>query len=74
MKKLIDEIRELPPAQIGALCGFLIALVLAIFGFWKFVLIVVFTLAGYFIGKKIFANKDLLKEFLDKIFPPGRYR
>lgn len=74
MKRWIEEIRELTPSQIGATSGFIIALVLVVFGFWKSVLILIFTLAGYYIGKKIFSNKELLSEFLDKLFPPGRFR
>ncbi len=74
MKRLMDEFRQLAPSQIGAICGFVIALILVVFGFWKSVLILIFTLAGYYIGKKIFSNKELLKEFLDKLFPPGRFR
>lgn len=74
MKRLFDGFKELRPDQKGALTGFFIALILAVFGFWKFVLILIFTLAGYFIGKEIFANKEVLKEFLDKILPPGKFR
>jgi len=74
MKRLFDGFKELRPDQKGALAGFFVALILAIFGFWKFILILVLTLAGYFIGKEIFANKEVLKEFLDKILPPGKFR
>jgi uncharacterized membrane protein len=74
MKRLFDEFKEMDPPVIGAICGFLIALLLVIFKFWGFMLILLFTLAGYAIGKRIFANKDVLREFLDKLFPPGRFR
>ncbi|MDD2393479.1 MAG: DUF2273 domain-containing protein [Eubacteriales bacterium] len=74
MKRLFDEFREMSPQYKGAVTGFTIALLLAVFGFLKFILIVVFSISGYYIGKKIFANKEALKEFLDRILPPGRFR
>ena len=74
MKRLFDDFREMDPPVIGAVSGFLVALLLAIFGFWKFMLILLLTLAGYIIGKNVFANKEVLREFLDKLFPPGRFR
>ncbi len=74
MKSHFEDFRDLKPEQKGAVTGFALALILAIFGFWKFLLIILITSAGYFIGKKIFANKEALKEFLDKILPPGRFR
>ena len=74
MKRLFEDFKELKPEQKGAVTGLFIALLLAVFGFWKFLLILIFTAAGYYIGKRIFANKEALKEFLDKILPPGRFR
>lgn len=74
MKRLMDELRELTPAQAGAAGGLGISLLLVIFGFWKSLLVLLFTVTGYYIGKKFFSDKDQLKEFLDRIFPPGRFR
>lgn len=64
---------ELTPALKGAVIGFILALILAIFGFWKSLMILGFTVAGYFIGKKIFVNRETLRDFLDKILPPGKF-
>lgn len=74
MKRLLKDFKDMTAPQKGAVIGFIIAVMLAVFGLWKFLLIVIMTGAGYFIGKKLFADKESLREFLDKILPPGKFR
>ena len=52
----------------------MLAVLLVVFGFLKTLFIVIVTLAGYLIGVKLFSDKERLKNFLDKIIPPGRFR
>lgn len=59
---------------IGGAVGFLLAVLLVVFGFLRTLFIVIITLAGYLIGVKLFSDKERLKNFLDKIIPPGRFR
>ncbi len=74
MKRFLDELKKHNSAFIGALAGFLLGLFLILFGFWKTLFVILLSLVGYFIGKKFFSNKEDLKELLDKILPPGRFR
>lgn len=59
---------------IGGCVGFALALLLVIFGLLKTLFILLITLAGYFIGVRLFSDKERLKNFLDKLIPPGRFR
>lgn len=74
MKRLIEEIKTHNSAVVGGAIGFFLGLSLIVFGFWKTLFVIVLTGTGYYIGRKFFSNKDDLKELLDKIIPPGRFR
>ncbi len=74
MKAFIDFFKKLGSGTKGAIAGFFIAVLLAIFGFWKFLSIVILTIVGYYLGKNVFSDKEVLKNLLDKILPPGRFR
>lgn len=58
----------------GAFAGFLLAISILIFGFFKTLFVAVFVGVGYYIGKKISDDKDYIKNLLDRILPPGTYR
>lgn len=60
--------------KIGALVGFVFALLLMIFGLIRTLIIIVITILGYFLGVKYFSDEKSIKELLDRIFPPGRFR
>lgn len=74
MKRIIDELKTHNAAYIGGSMGFGISLFLILFGFWKTLFVLFLTGGGYYVGKKFFSNKEDLKELLDKILPPGRFR
>ena len=75
MKRFLEDLKtNHPAAWIGGSVGFLLGLFLILFGFWKTLFIIILTGAGFYIGKKFLSNKDDLKELLDKILPPGRFR
>ena len=59
---------------IGGSIAFVFALLLVLFGIPKTIFIIIFTLIGYLVGVRLFSDKDKLKDFLDKLIPPGRFR
>ncbi len=72
--RLLEMLKDRNAGLIGALGGFGLALLLVLFGFFKTLFILIITLIGYFIGVRIFSDKEKLKNFLDKLIPPGRFR
>ncbi len=58
----------------GAVIGFFIAVFILLIGFFKVLLIAIFTGVGYYIGKRIHEDKDYIKNLLDRVLPPGTYR
>lgn len=74
MKRFIEELKTHNSAFIGGSVGFLLGLFLILFGFGKTLFLIILTGVGYYVGKKFFSNKEDLKELLDKILPPGRFR
>ena len=58
----------------GALAGFVIAVTILIIGFFRTFFIGVCVGVGYYIGVKLFNDKDYIKDLLDKVLPPGTYR
>lgn len=56
---------------IGACVGFVIGLLILVFGFMKAIFLVFCAFIGYYIGKHI-DKKEGLRDILDKILPPGR--
>ncbi|NLW89318.1 MAG: DUF2273 domain-containing protein [Clostridiaceae bacterium] len=67
-------IKDRNAGLIGALSGFVLALLLVIFGFFKTLFILIVTLIGYLLGVRLFSDKEKLKNFMDKLIPPGRFR
>ncbi len=78
MKRLFDPILRLLHGKdagiVGAVAGFAFALLWAIFGFWRTLLILLCTLAGYIIGARFFRNSAHFRELIDRFLPPGRFR
>ena len=74
ISRILDLLKDRNAGLIGGAGGFLLAVLLVVFGFLKTLFIVIVTLAGYLIGVKLFSDKERLKNFLDKIIPSGRFR
>jgi len=74
LARVIEHCKGKDAGLIGGGIAFSLALLLVIFGFWKTLFIVIATLIGYLIGALLFKNKDKVKEWLDKLLPPGRFR
>ncbi|NCA97781.1 MAG: DUF2273 domain-containing protein [Clostridia bacterium] len=67
-------LKDKNPALVGAGIGLSLSLSLVIFGFWKTVFILGLTVAGYYLGSRLFSNPEEFRNLLDKILPPGKYR
>lgn len=59
---------------LGAAIGFVIAVIVLILGLLKALFIVLCVVFGFYIGKKLYQDKDYIKNLLDRILPPGTYR
>ena len=72
--RFLDLIKDKNTAAIGAGSGFVLAVLLVVFGIIKTLFIIIMTFLGFYIGAKLLSDKDKLKDLLDKILPPGRFR
>ncbi len=71
---LIEKVSATKMGVVFAVVFFVIALLLCIFGFYKTLFIIIFTIVGFFVGSFLFNDKSRFKELLDRILPPGRVR
>lgn len=62
------------PGFYGAVTGFVLALLILVFGFFKTFFVLCMTLAGYYLGLRYFNSKEEFVKLLDKLFPPGTFR
>ena len=74
LAKFFDLIKDKNTAAIGAGTGFMLAVLIVVFGFLKTFFILIMTFTGFYIGAKLLSDKDKLKDLLDKLLPPGRFR
>jgi len=58
----------------GALIAFAVAVFIMLIGIFWAIFIAICTGLGYYIGKRLSEDKDYIKNFLDRILPPGTYR
>ncbi|MBO7563563.1 MAG: DUF2273 domain-containing protein [Clostridiales bacterium] len=72
--KFFDMLKDKNSGKIGAGIAFVFALFLVIFGFLKTLFIIVMSVIGYVVGALLFSDKDKVKDWMDKILPPGRFR
>ena len=72
--KFFDMLKDKNSGKIGAGIAFFFALFLVIFGFLKTLFIIILTVIGYVVGALLFSDKNKVKDWMDKILPPGRFR
>lgn len=72
--KFFNMLKDKNSGKIGAGIAFFFALFLVIFGFLKTLFIIILTVIGYVVGALLFSDKDKMKDWMDKILPPGRFR
>ncbi len=73
-QKLYEVYKQHKGEIIGAAIGLTIAIIVLLLGIIKALFIVICVVFGYYIGKKLFQDKDYIKNLLDRILPPGTYR
>lgn len=74
LSKILEKITNTKPGIVCAAAFFVVALLLCIFGFWKTLFIIIFTVVGFFVGSFLFSDVSKFKKMLDRILPPGRFR
>lgn len=74
LSKLFEKMKNVKAGYMAAFIFFVVAILLCIFGFFKTLFIVLFTLVGFFVGAFLFSDKSKFKDYLDRILPPGRFR
>ncbi|MBQ4185223.1 MAG: DUF2273 domain-containing protein [Clostridiales bacterium] len=72
--KFFNMLKDKNSGKIGAGIAFFFALFLVIFGFLKTMFIIILTVIGYVVGALLFSDRDKIKDWMDKILPPGRFR
>lgn len=74
LSKLFEKLRNTKAGVVFAVLFFIVGLLLCIFGFFKTLFIILFSLVGFFVGSFLFSDTSRFKKFLDRILPPGRFR
>jgi len=74
ISRILDMLKDRNAGLIGGSAAFLLAILFVMFGFVKTLFIIFLTLIGYFVGVRLFSDKEKLKNFMDKLIPPGRFR
>jgi len=70
----MSEPNENLSGLIGALAGFGLALSLILVGLLKTLFVLVLTAVGCYSGRLFFANRKEIRDLLDRLLPPGRFR
>lgn len=58
----------------GAFIGLAVAVSILVLNLFRTVFIALCVGIGYYLGKKMFEEKDYIKNLLDRILPPGTFR
>ncbi len=74
LSRIFEKLQNTKAGTLFALAFFIVAVLICIFGFWKTLFIVIFTLAGFVVGSFLFGDESRFKKLLDRILPPGRVR
>lgn len=74
LQQISQDIEQLSTGAKGAVLGFILGLLLIVFGLWKTIFVLLMTLIGYIVGLRVFTRYGSVRDFLDKIFPPGFFR
>lgn len=73
-KRLRENLHRGGPGYTGAVVAFVIALLWVRFGFFKMLFVLLLTALGYYVGIRYFSDRETMKRYLDKLFPPGKFR
>jgi len=73
-EQLLESIKGKNPGTVGAVVGLILALSLVLFGLLNTLFLIGMTALGYFLGIRYFRNREVFRDLLDKILPPGMFR
>jgi uncharacterized membrane protein len=72
--KLFEQIWQQHSGKIiGVLLGFILGLLIIVFGFFRTLFVLLCVVAGFIVGKRIDEKEDIM-DILDKLLPPGYHR
>ncbi|MBR1797177.1 MAG: DUF2273 domain-containing protein [Clostridiales bacterium] len=74
LSRIFEKLKNTKAGALSAFIFFIVAVLICIFGFWKTLFILIFTLGGFIVGAFLFGDESRFKKFLDRILPPGRVR
>ncbi|SCW27511.1 Small integral membrane protein [Ruminococcaceae bacterium YRB3002] len=74
LSRIFEKLQNTKAGVLFAAMFFVVAILLCIFGFFRTLFIILFTLVGFFVGSFLFSDSSRFKKFLDRILPPGRFR
>ena len=74
LSRIFEKLKNTKAGTLFAFIFFVVAVLICIFGFWKTLFIVLFTLIGFIVGAFLFGDESRFKKLLDRILPPGRIR
>lgn len=73
-RKLFEEMWQHHSGKIvGVTFGFVLGVLIIIFGFFRTLFVLLCVIAGYVVGKRIDEKEDIM-DILDKLLPPGYHR
>lgn len=73
-RQLLEEIWQQHSGKIvGVTIGFILGVLILIFGFFQTLFVLLCVIAGYIVGKRIDEKEDIM-DILDKLLPPGYHR
>ena len=74
LSKIFEKLKNIKAGALFSFFFFVIAVLICVFGLLKTLFIIIFTLAGFFVGAFLLGDENRFKKLLDRILPPGRVR
>ncbi len=74
LSKIFEKLKNMKAGALFSFIFFVIAVLICVFGLLKTLFIIIFTLAGFFVGAFLLGDESRFKKLLDRILPPGRVR
>ena len=71
---IVQRLRGRNAGFVGLVLGFILGLLLVLFGVLRTLLIIALSCGGYYVGIRYFADAESFRRLLDRLLPPGRFR
>lgn len=73
-ERLLEFYRAHSGEIIGSFIGFVVGVAILVLGIFRVLFLAICVGLGYYIGKQISADKNYIKNLIDRVLPPGTYR